>query len=81
MFLGIFLLAVSLMGIAYASLSTQLSVTMVGVSVNAQQMVSGNGKFSQLLLGLALCNGDGHGHHHHHEKPSPPDPPPVGGVR
>ena len=76
--IGIFLLAVSLVGVAYAGLSTRLAVTVVGVSVNAQQMVSGNGKLSQLLTGVALCDGWGH---HHHERPSPPDPPPVGGVR
>ena len=66
------------MGIAYASLSTQLPVILAGVSVNSQQ-VSGNGKLSQLLMGLALCDGSGHDHGRHGH--GPPDPPPVGGVR
>jgi hypothetical protein len=70
------------MGIAYASLGTQLAV-----SITPQQLVSGNGKLSQLVLGQALCDGagghDGHhdGDHDGHGGHGPPDPPPVGGTR
>ncbi len=76
-FLGLFLLAMSLIGIGYATVGIP-KVTSVGATTNHQQAVSWNGKLGQLLGSQVLWIGDWSGGAHGAYEKGVHDPPPVG---